>query len=596
MGGVKWCFGAVAKAFPVRHRSLPASQRSPATEPPKSLPLLPASDEISPMPDEVETPASTARRQRRLVWLACSPFLLIGFAVLIVYLALNWSATCLWEATDTMLKAKQNTLAFSSQGPSDVPDDENFFGTAIWKASAEGKARHHTSALITGEPWPLDALDGAYTYSPEQAIQTGVMDGIEWNAEDEWARFMESLKWGPRPPKFIPDRGTAGDRIAATFSPLDAALHDIESGVDRPYSQFIPSWRRRTESCPPLHVLDVTTYDAWTLIGVLCGRAQLAVHQENKLRALADLRLSVRILEAMIQEPPLGVRLCAKATNRILEVSWSLLKSKKLTEAELRQLVELLGSIQLDQAMLREYRATSTILTTLFDSGLAERGIKGGARALEDLWRPEDKSISEWQPDGLRAYEVPGRHLQGLNRDALVLGTKAVALDMLLINVITPLEKHGIDGLREWMSERYYPTSHSKLTLLTFGTFSAGLSWNLYTEIRPVFWSEAHLRQARIACALERYLLKHGIYPADLQTLVPEFLVGLPLDPIDGRPMRYRIINSRYQVWSVGYDSEDDRGRVVREWAHSSPPSMRTSDPDGDWVWSYEPLVPSTTK
>jgi hypothetical protein len=62
--------------------------------------------------------------------------------------------------------------------------------------------------------------------------------------------------------------------------------------------------------------------------------------------------------------------------------------------------------------------------------------------------------------------------------------------------------------------------------------------------------------------AVERFWLAGGRLPETLQDLVPEFLVTLPSDPYDGKPLRYRRTDTGYMVYSVGPDRTDDGGRV----------------------------------
>lgn len=57
---------------------------------------------------------------------------------------------------------------------------------------------------------------------------------------------------------------------------------------------------------------------------------------------------------------------------------------------------------------------------------------------------------------------------------------------------------------------------------------------------------------ARAAVAIERFRLRHGELPTSLDVLVPEFLPEVPLDPFDGKPLRYRFDASEYKVHSVG--------------------------------------------
>ncbi len=63
------------------------------------------------------------------------------------------------------------------------------------------------------------------------------------------------------------------------------------------------------------------------------------------------------------------------------------------------------------------------------------------------------------------------------------------------------------------------------------------------------------------AIALKRYEMRHGQPPADLRALVPEFLSMLPLDFMNGQPLRYRRhAEGGYTLYSVGEDSRDDGG------------------------------------
>ena len=80
----------------------------------------------------------------------------------------------------------------------------------------------------------------------------------------------------------------------------------------------------------------------------------------------------------------------------------------------------------------------------------------------------------------------------------------------------------------------------------------------LPTELRMV----AILRSAQAAMAIERWRLAHaGALPGSLEVLVPEYLPAMPEDPLDGKPLRYRIRTPGYVVYSVGEDGLDDGGR-----------------------------------
>jgi hypothetical protein len=67
----------------------------------------------------------------------------------------------------------------------------------------------------------------------------------------------------------------------------------------------------------------------------------------------------------------------------------------------------------------------------------------------------------------------------------------------------------------------------------------------------------------QVMCAVERYRYDHaGSRPPNLESLVPDYLDAVPDDPMDGKPIRYILLESpaRYVVYSVGTDGIDDGG------------------------------------
>jgi hypothetical protein len=84
------------------------------------------------------------------------------------------------------------------------------------------------------------------------------------------------------------------------------------------------------------------------------------------------------------------------------------------------------------------------------------------------------------------------------------------------------------------------------------------------------------------AIALKRYQLGHGIYPTRLSGLTPEFVAAVPHDPVDGKPLRYRLnSDGTFILYSVGEDEKDDGGDPS-----PATPSKSTTWLQGrDWVW-----------
>ena len=88
---------------------------------------------------------------------------------------------------------------------------------------------------------------------------------------------------------------------------------------------------------------------------------------------------------------------------------------------------------------------------------------------------------------------------------------------------------------------------------------------------------------ARVACALERYRLAHGVYPATLDALTPQFVEKVPHDIINGQPLHYRRTDDgKFLLYSVGWNENDDGGTVGLT-KNGSAVDLET----GDWVWKY---------
>jgi hypothetical protein len=77
--------------------------------------------------------------------------------------------------------------------------------------------------------------------------------------------------------------------------------------------------------------------------------------------------------------------------------------------------------------------------------------------------------------------------------------------------------------------------------------------------------SQANLRSAMVALAVERYRLEHDRWPDTLADVVKAGLLdAVPLDPINGQPLLYRRLADGVAIHSVGFDGIDDGGKFNR--------------------------------
>ncbi len=94
-------------------------------------------------------------------------------------------------------------------------------------------------------------------------------------------------------------------------------------------------------------------------------------------------------------------------------------------------------------------------------------------------------------------------------------------------------------------------------------------------------------RDAAIATiALARYRADHHRYPNTLAELLPDYLPALPLDPVDGQPLRYLLTPTGPVLYSLGFDEDDDQGRATEkpEYAQPLTNNFPANDTDGDWI------------
>jgi type II secretory pathway pseudopilin PulG len=150
--------------------------------------------------------------------------------------------------------------------------------------------------------------------------------------------------------------------------------------------------------------------------------------------------------------------------------------------------------------------------------------------------------------------------------------------------LVAPAALRKADAALEKQRKHAYFSPYKILALMTYPAVSA--------SVNKFAFIQSAVDLARLACALERYRLAHGEYPATLDVLAPQFIEKLPHDLINGQPLHYRrtdgpssqssdAAGGKFILYSVGWNETDDGGTVVL---------TKTGSVDrdkGDWVWQY---------
>ena len=94
------------------------------------------------------------------------------------------------------------------------------------------------------------------------------------------------------------------------------------------------------------------------------------------------------------------------------------------------------------------------------------------------------------------------------------------------------------------------------------------LPWSIWDERIDAESTNVLLRANQIRAAIALYRNRTGKLPDRLDDLCPAFLPDVPLDPFDGKPLRYALTADGWKVWSIGVDLTDDGGTGKQDPIH----------------------------
>ncbi|MCH5375507.1 MAG: hypothetical protein JJ992_16170 [Planctomycetes bacterium] len=83
---------------------------------------------------------------------------------------------------------------------------------------------------------------------------------------------------------------------------------------------------------------------------------------------------------------------------------------------------------------------------------------------------------------------------------------------------------------------------------------------------------------AATALMIQLYRRRNGCLPKTLKQLVPDFIPAVPMDPIDGKPLRYTIEQHGFAVYSIGTDEVDNGGLANDDSVQDSDVVIRIHD------------------
>ncbi len=394
---------------------------------------------------------------------------------------------------------------------------------AAYRMALRAKVERRMEATrAAGYPATPEELDAWYGDPPDDENGAVLFD-------QALSRFEQTEDWEVHIPPIAAPLSQQDRKLSGTFlSKNKAALELLERGLKLPQWRFT-TYREYRASYPGL---DYTVAEMATLLGV---KATLSAETEDPAAAGESLVLLVR-LETVSEACP----------GWYTQGEWGGVDPGDTTV--LNALIRVLSRTRLTESQLSRLQAA---LKATEDEPVLRSQLVGERCLLIAALRRRLAELREHEPISATAYVALGFQDMDL---ALVFDVTDEYLDAAPLPLPQRLAAaaeigRGMLGAADDVRILTDPRSSVRRFLALTGLL-------FETDAERI----AKLRAARSAVAVERYRLKNGNVPEKLEELVPSFLSQVPLDPFDGKPLRYKKTATGYKVYSIGSDGDDDGG------------------------------------
>jgi hypothetical protein len=479
--------------------------------------------------------------------------------VILFYLEEDWRGARMWAATKAEWEARGETFDYSKFIPPPVPDDQNLAALPLFKLEA-GKYFDGSSYLA------MLNLTRAMHNSLPNLVDVPI---------GGWQKGE------------LPDMAKIQKAIAANYSIVfkDAKLPDdtlSQFGVIYPFcaellaaSATHPDFRINFDYTisPPASRSISALAATIPLSQILTLQSILALDQHQPDVALRDFKTNYELLSGVKRDPTLVGGLVAIGMNDINGAAiFKGLAEHDWSNAQLIEMDHTLKPINFladFQFAIRSEVANSTANYEFFESAnlsQMQETLGMGESGLADVFLLHWPS-GWWDGNKTRITTILFQSLATVDPQARLVFPRRG----------DDLQNRVEQAIRSW---------------------KARAPWNILAYIAGGRINFAHrfaqaqvwVDETRIACALERYRLTHGVYPGSLDALAPTYIDEVPHDIMNGQPYHYQLrVNGTYLLYSVGWNQTDDGGQVVLK--NDKPSEIDSTQ--GDWVWPTPQVAPA---
>ena len=462
---------------------------------------------------------------RRFVTRALFVFACLATLVVAFYLFEHWRGKRAWESYRSTAEQSGLKLDIAAYLPPDIPDSENYASVPLIaeflkQSDSESRGDELFSFPETpGTPRPKRNLS-----------EPNAFNAVEWRDYLIKCGWIETATADP-----------ARDILRALERHRTALAAFHEAGL-RPKAKFPLKW----EDGFSMRLPHLPNLQRGANLLALRASAHLQLGETDA--ALSDLRDILHIARALEQQP---IMICALVRIAVIGHCFPPLiqglANGQWSDDQLRTIGADLNRIPLLESWVYALNGERAIVNmellkiserpsreTALIYGLADGAtqVPLGARLLASTfphgWIYDNAvAINRLFDDRAARIDLKNQTIR-----------EGLSSDRMLINMIG----------NSWYSHLRYPFAFA-----VFPAFEILESRHLFTV--------ALIREIQMACAIERFRLKHHRLPANLDELIPDFESAIPNDPADGKRLRYRAAeDGSYILWSIGIDRKDDGG------------------------------------
>ncbi|RBP42620.1 hypothetical protein DES53_106329 [Roseimicrobium gellanilyticum] len=496
--------------------------------------------------------------RRKLLLAIALLFASLGMLMLLVHVR----GLRMWEDYCAQVRAAGDPVRLEDVIPASVPDAENVAMAEIFRELFQDES----SARLA-----KNSLASVYRRSSDDEListPTGWLVRGEDRYVREWLEFLKGLEKESsrsKPTTLEPPLSLSPNKeLQLRLRQYDSLWDELSVAVRRPYCRWPLEYQEGARMKSP-HNSSVIK-----LAPLLKARLTAHAACDDTSQYVRDLTTAFSLSRHLsnTQMSMLSTLVANTFWNTTLNTMQRTAGAVTLSDAELAMIQEH-ASVQALQGLLQALKkdqvlSTDTLLNinvnelaSLLDGDFGSM-LSGQSERLQKL----QATLILSRPSGWRLGELAARH-----RESRTLWKQSVSHDFQYIQT----------GSLEAIRNRSLQLEENSRWLSYDSMFALAeiVTPRMFERAAQV---QASSNAAVLWCAVERYRLRYERLPDSLETLAPEFVKKVPVDPMHGGPMRYlKTKSGGYLIYSIGPNGIDDGGQGSG------------STRDLDWVWASGP-------